>query len=94
VSRVIEIQDGQVEVGSLEPLQRLPRRTGLGHLVPFVGQKELQRVQDVDLIVGDEDTDGGNLGHSQQSAGVTCSGATCDVPRAHVRRARALPAVA
>ena len=56
VAGVVEIEDHEVEVRRLEALEGLGRRAGRRDLVALVQQQEPERVDDVLLIVGDQDS--------------------------------------
>ena len=55
VARVVEVDERDVEVRSLERGDELGRRSGGGDVEALAAEQQLQRVEDVDLIVGDED---------------------------------------
>ena len=55
VARVVEVDERHVEVRSLERGDELGRRGGGGDVEALAAQQQLQRVEDVDLIVGDQD---------------------------------------
>ncbi len=54
VTRVVEIDQRDVEVRPLELVDELGRRRSGGDLIPLAAQQELEGIEDVDLIVGDE----------------------------------------
>ena len=63
VAGVVEVEDGQIEVGRLDALDRLDRRARLDHLEAFVEEQQAQRVEDVGLVVGDQDAGWTRVGH-------------------------------
>ena len=64
VAGVVEVEDGQIEVGRFDALDRLGRRARLDHLEAFVEEQQAQRIEDVRLVVGDQDPDWARVGHS------------------------------
>jgi hypothetical protein len=63
VARVVQVENGQVEVGRLEAFDRLARGARGRHVIPLVAQQELEGVEHVRLIVGDEDARGLRICH-------------------------------